>query len=133
MASIAPIDETQLFYLETRGISQQSAENLLVAAFLEDVLGRVPLKPLAKHLAKVIEEKCRVGAGSSNPQRPDLSTISTTFRTIVRPPASNEGAPPFFGPQRNPVSLRRSWGSRGSNTFVHLYAEPLSICPQILR
>ena len=58
-SSIAPIDETQLFYLETRGISRQSAENLLVAAFLEDVLGRVPLKPLAKHLAKVIEEKVR--------------------------------------------------------------------------
>ncbi len=59
VASIAPIDEEQLFYLETRGISRQSAENLLVAAFLEDVLGRVPLKPLAKHLAKVIEEKVR--------------------------------------------------------------------------
>ena len=58
-SSIAPIDEEQLFYLETRGIRRKSAENLLVAAFLEDVLGRVPLENLARHVARVIEEKVR--------------------------------------------------------------------------
>ncbi len=56
-SSIAPIDEEELFYLRTRGFSKESAENLLVAAFLEDVLGRIPLKDLADHLARVIEEK----------------------------------------------------------------------------
>ncbi len=58
-SSIAPIDEEQLFYLATRGIGRKSAENLLVAAFLEDVLGRITLKNLAAHLARVIEEKVR--------------------------------------------------------------------------
>ena len=58
-SSIAPIDEEQLFYLATRGIGRKSAENLLVAAFLEDVLGRIALKNLAAYLARVIEEKVR--------------------------------------------------------------------------
>ncbi len=58
-SSIAPIDAQQLFYLETRGISRKSAENLLVAGFLEDVLGRIALKNLAAHVARVIEEKVR--------------------------------------------------------------------------
>lgn len=59
-SSIAPIDEEQIFYLETRGIPRPSAENLLVAAFLEDVLGRIELKNLARHVARVIEEKVRI-------------------------------------------------------------------------
>ncbi len=59
-SSIAPIDEEQIFYLETRGIPRPSAENLLVAAFLEDVLGRIELKNLAAHVARVIEEKVRL-------------------------------------------------------------------------
>ncbi len=56
-SSIAPIDSEQRFYLQSRGISRLAAENLLVAAFLEDVLGRIRLENLARYLAGAIEQK----------------------------------------------------------------------------
>jgi len=54
-SSTAPVDEEQLFYLATRGIPRTQAQQLLVAAFLEEVLGRVPLEKLRTHIAKIIE------------------------------------------------------------------------------
>lgn len=56
-SSTAPVDEEQLFYLATRGIPRAQAQQLLVAAFLEEVLGRVPLERLRQHVAHVIEAR----------------------------------------------------------------------------
>jgi Fe-S cluster assembly protein SufD len=41
-ATVGPVDEEQLFYLETRGIPRRNAEAMLVRAFLGQVIGRVP-------------------------------------------------------------------------------------------
>ncbi len=56
-SSTAPVDEGQIFYMQTRGIDRASAEQLLVAAFLEEVLGRVPLEKLRAHIAWIIEDR----------------------------------------------------------------------------
>lgn len=58
-SSTAPVDEEQLFYLATRGLPRVQAEQLLVAAFLEEVLGRVPLEELREHIARIIEDRLR--------------------------------------------------------------------------
>ena len=59
-STTAPVDEQELFYLRSRGISKPVAEKMLVTAFLEDVLNRVPLKNVVKYLEEVIANK--VGA-----------------------------------------------------------------------
>jgi Fe-S cluster assembly protein SufD len=56
-ATAGPVDEEQLYYLETRGISKPDAEALLVRGFLGQVLDRVPDEALRDELAAVIDEK----------------------------------------------------------------------------
>jgi Fe-S cluster assembly protein SufD len=41
-ATIGHLDEDELFYLRSRGISDQSARTMLMNAFLQDVTGRLP-------------------------------------------------------------------------------------------
>ena len=43
VSSVGPIDETQLFYLESRGIPPDEARKFIVLGFLEPVVARVPL------------------------------------------------------------------------------------------
>ena len=59
-STTAPVDEMQLFYLQSRGLPRSLAQELLVKAHLADVLNRIPLKALRAHLEAVIEEKVRI-------------------------------------------------------------------------
>ncbi len=59
-STTGPVDREQLFYLRSRGVPQEIAEKILVTAFLEDVLSRVPLQSVVKYIENVIAEK--VGA-----------------------------------------------------------------------
>jgi Fe-S cluster assembly protein SufD len=59
-STTAPVDQQELFYLRSRGIAKPVAEKMLVTAFLEDVLNRVPLKNVVEYLENVIADK--VGA-----------------------------------------------------------------------
>jgi Fe-S cluster assembly protein SufD len=59
-STTGPVDAQELFYLRSRGIPKPIAEKMLVTAFLEDVLNRVPLKNVVKYLENVIADK--VGA-----------------------------------------------------------------------
>jgi Fe-S cluster assembly protein SufD len=59
-STTGPVDQQELFYLRSRGITKPVAEKMLVTAFLEDVLNRVPLKNVVKYLENVIADK--VGA-----------------------------------------------------------------------
>ena len=43
-SSVGPIDETQLFYLESRGIPPDEARKFIVLGFLEPVVARVPAR-----------------------------------------------------------------------------------------
>ena len=59
-STTGPVDAQQLFYLRSRGVPRTLAEKILVTAFLEDVLSRVPLQSVVKYIEAVIAEK--VGA-----------------------------------------------------------------------
>jgi Fe-S cluster assembly protein SufD len=55
-ATIGEIDEDQLFYLLSRGISKASAEELLVNGFLDEVLKRLNNEEIADLLRKHLKE-----------------------------------------------------------------------------
>ncbi len=59
-STTGPVDQEQLFYLRSRGVPRALAEKMLVTAFLEDVLSRVPLQSVVRYIENVIAEK--VGA-----------------------------------------------------------------------
>jgi len=43
-STVGPIDDDQLYYLESRGIPPDDAERLIVLGFFEDVLERLPVQ-----------------------------------------------------------------------------------------
>jgi Fe-S cluster assembly protein SufD len=55
-ATAGPVDQEQLFYMQARGIPRPEAESLLVTAFLEDVLARVPDESVRAELIAMLEE-----------------------------------------------------------------------------
>ncbi len=64
-SSVGPIDETQLFYLETRGIPPDEARKFIVLGFLEPVVARVPLAEAQDRLREMLEEKWAAGRRSA--------------------------------------------------------------------
>jgi Fe-S cluster assembly scaffold protein SufB len=62
-SSVGPIDETQLFYLESRGIPPDEARKFIVLGFLEPVVARVPLGSARDRLRELLEEKWATGVG----------------------------------------------------------------------
>jgi len=53
-AAIGQIDAEQLFYLQSRGLSTESARNLLTYAFAAEVVDRIPVPSLVERLEKVV-------------------------------------------------------------------------------
>ncbi len=60
-SSVGPIDETQLFYLESRGIDPDEARKFIVLGFLEPVVARVPLAEAQDRLRDLLEQKWVAG------------------------------------------------------------------------
>jgi Fe-S cluster assembly scaffold protein SufB len=60
-SSVGPIDETQLFYLESRGIPPDEARKFIVLGFLEPVVARVPLADVQDRLRAILEAKWASG------------------------------------------------------------------------
>jgi Fe-S cluster assembly protein SufD len=56
-ASVGPLDEEQLFYLQSRGIPPDEAERMLVEGFFAEVLERVPSEWLQQRVHAVLEAK----------------------------------------------------------------------------
>lgn len=56
-ATAGPVDQEQLYYMQTRGIPYDAAEAMLVRAFLGQVLDRVPDEALRDELGQVLEAK----------------------------------------------------------------------------
>jgi Fe-S cluster assembly protein SufD len=56
-SAVGSIDEDQLYYLESRGVSPEEAERLIVLGFFDDVLDRLPLRTLTASLRRSIVEK----------------------------------------------------------------------------
>jgi Fe-S cluster assembly scaffold protein SufB len=63
-SSVGPIDETQLFYLESRGIPPDEARKFIVLGFLEPVVARVPVADAQDGLRALLEAKWDAGTGA---------------------------------------------------------------------
>jgi Fe-S cluster assembly protein SufD len=56
-SSVGPIDETQVFYLMSRGLSREAARKAIVLGFLEPVVARIPLPEAQERLRTLLERK----------------------------------------------------------------------------
>lgn len=56
-STVGPIDDEQLYYLESRGIAPEDAERLIVLGFFEDVFARLPVPSLGAALRRSVHEK----------------------------------------------------------------------------
>jgi Fe-S cluster assembly scaffold protein SufB len=64
-SSVGPIDETQLFYLESRGIPRDEARKFIVLGFLEPVVARVPLESARDRLRDLLDAKWAAGTAEA--------------------------------------------------------------------
>jgi Fe-S cluster assembly protein SufD len=62
-ASVGPVDETALFYLQSRGIPQREAERLIVSGFFQEVLDRVGLDEVRAGLERAVQRELAVEEG----------------------------------------------------------------------
>jgi Fe-S cluster assembly scaffold protein SufB len=76
-SSVGPIDENQLFYLESRGISPDEARKFIVLGFLEPVVARVPLAETQDLLRRLLEDKWAAGAVPEAPAVPAGVALAT--------------------------------------------------------
>jgi Fe-S cluster assembly scaffold protein SufB len=56
-SSVGPIDESQVFYLMSRGLPRDVARKFIVLGFLEPVVSRIPLPEAQERLRRLLEEK----------------------------------------------------------------------------
>jgi Fe-S cluster assembly scaffold protein SufB len=71
-SAVGPIDETQLFYLETRGLDPHEARKAIVLGYLEPVVARVPLESAQARLRELLEAKWDASAVS----RPTAAAVA---------------------------------------------------------
>ncbi|GBC86394.1 FeS cluster assembly protein SufB [bacterium HR12] len=56
-ASVGPVEEETLFYLQSRGIPRDEAERLIVFGFFQEVLDRIPVEEVREGVAEAIERE----------------------------------------------------------------------------
>lgn len=56
-ASVGRVDPLQLYYLMSRGITQENAERLVIHGFLNPVVDQLPIEQVKEQLTEVIERK----------------------------------------------------------------------------
>ncbi len=55
-ATVGQIDAEEVFYLKSRGLSEETARNLLTYAFAAEVIEKIPVKSLAQALERTVLE-----------------------------------------------------------------------------
>lgn len=58
-ATVGQLDEEEMFYLRSRGLTRQQAERLAIFGFFGEVLDRLPLPEVVEELKAAIEAKIR--------------------------------------------------------------------------
>lgn len=56
-SAVSPVDEEQLFYLESRGVPTAAAERLIVEGFLAEIISELPVPVVADRVAAMVQEK----------------------------------------------------------------------------
>ena len=62
-STVGPIDDEQLYYLESRGIPPEEAERLVVLGFFDDVFERLPVGALTRGLRRSVVDKLEHARG----------------------------------------------------------------------
>jgi Fe-S cluster assembly protein SufD len=55
-ATIGQLDEDEMFYMKSRGLTDAKAKELLIQGYAWEVLENIDLKPLAEELQKAVAE-----------------------------------------------------------------------------
>jgi Fe-S cluster assembly protein SufD len=58
-ASVGPVSDDEIFYLQSRGIPRDEAERLIVKGFFQEVIDRIPLEDVRDAIDEAIEEELR--------------------------------------------------------------------------
>jgi len=62
-STVGPIDELQRFYLETRGVPPEAAEQLIIAGFFDEVIADLPISSVEPSVRAAVQAKlAQVGA-----------------------------------------------------------------------
>jgi Fe-S cluster assembly protein SufD len=61
-ASVGPVDEETIFYLQSRGIAREDAERLIVSGFFQEVLDRVQIDEVREGAEAAIADELAGGA-----------------------------------------------------------------------
>jgi Fe-S cluster assembly protein SufD len=56
-ATAGPVEESELFYLQSRGIPHDVAEHMLVEGFFADVIDRIPSAAVRERIMDAVLEK----------------------------------------------------------------------------
>jgi Fe-S cluster assembly protein SufD len=56
-ATVAPLDEDEVFYLQSRGMARPEATKIIVDGFFEPILIRIPLASIQERLRDFIDHK----------------------------------------------------------------------------
>lgn len=56
-STVGPVDENQRYYLETRGISSDAAQKMILAGFFDEVVGAIPFEGVEALVRCLIDEK----------------------------------------------------------------------------
>jgi Fe-S cluster assembly protein SufD len=60
-ATVGQLDDEQVFYLRSRGMSLERARDVLTVAFARDVLSRIHIEPLKEQVEPMIHQRLRKG------------------------------------------------------------------------
>lgn len=60
-STVGPVDEEQVFYLESRGVPTEIAERLIVAGFFDEVLEEFPVAAAVPLIAAAIDDRLDAG------------------------------------------------------------------------
>jgi Fe-S cluster assembly protein SufD len=60
-STVGPVDEDQLYYLESRGIEPERAEQLIVAGFFREIAGRAPVAGPRALVTRALADRAGVG------------------------------------------------------------------------
>jgi Fe-S cluster assembly protein SufB/Fe-S cluster assembly protein SufD len=56
-ASVSQINEEEIFYLNSRGLSEDEAKKLIIVGFFEPLVERIPVPEVAKRIRRIIDLK----------------------------------------------------------------------------
>ena len=59
-ATVSQLEAEEIFYLRSRGLSENDANQLLIDAFAAEIIDRLPLESLRNNITKTIEQKVKL-------------------------------------------------------------------------